>query len=136
MYKFQIQFATIVCCSLEKRFIYRLVCILQFNVFTHDSDSDFVFCVFHHLQEVQPRSHVRFTIRRDTHFAENDFVHVLLVHFQRHLIDGRHVNRLHYSVRSHVTEQCDFATHFRSNIFFRSENKDIRLDTNFLELLH
>ncbi len=87
------------------------------------------------VEEVEPGGHVGFPFGCDPGLAQHDFVEVLLVHLQGHLVDRRHVDRLDDRVGGHVAEEGDFAPGFGGHVMLGAQHEDVGLYTQLLELL-
>ena len=69
-------------------------------------------------------------------FFEHDLVQAFIHQQQRHIIDGFRIDALDDRARGDVTEARHFGAHRVGEFVFRSAHQDVRLNTEFQQLLH
>ncbi len=121
---------------LEKSFVYWFICILQFHIFSHQSDGHGIACTVNLVQEFKPRLHVGFWGRLDSGFTQYNVIKMLLMHLDRNLIDGGDIGRLNHGVGRHIAELRDFLAHIGWDVMLSAQHKNVGLYTHLLKLLH
>ena len=88
------------------------------------------------MEERVPGGEVRFPFRGDVHLPQHDFVEMLLMHQERHLIDCGGVDALDHRVGLDVAELRHFAAHADGDVFFGAKHKHVGLYAHLLQELH
>ena len=105
MEQMQIQFMMIVNSGLQQRLVDRLISVLQFHVFTYQTDLHRIRSRALQGKEFLPRLQLRSRADFHTDLTQDHLVHLLALQYQRNLVDRRYVDRLDHGILGHVTEQ-------------------------------
>ena len=121
--------------GVQQALVDALVGILQRDILAHQADAHFLFGALELGKEFVPLRQVRLSLTADARLLEDDVVQSLLVHHQRHLIDGGHVEALHHGVGTDVAELRHLLQHHRRQLVLGAQHEDIGLDTFLLQQL-
>ena len=121
---------------LQQGFIDRLVGILQFHILADQTNLDGLCRGGLQGKKLAPRLQLRRRSDFQSDLAQDDFVHLLTLQYQRHFVDSRYVDRLDNRVGLNVAEQSHLAEYIRMQLMLCTQNKDVRLNTQLLQLLH
>ena len=88
------------------------------------------------VDEFDPLRQIGLAFVRQLQLVERHDVQFLVQHHQWHFVNGRHVDRFDYRTHVHVTEQCNFAAHFVGQVFFGTQDQNVRLQSVFEQLFH
>lgn len=118
--------------GLEERLVDGLVGVLEFDVFSYESDGHGVGGRVHAGEEFVPRAHVGLSRWFYAGFTHHDLVEMLTVHQHRDLIDGGCVGTLHHGVGGHVAELGDLFLHRGGDVVLGAEHEHIGLNAELL----
>ena len=127
--------AVMIGAGVQQALVDALVGILQGDILAHEADAHLLLGTLELSQEVVPLVHVGLTVTLQASFLEDDVVQTLLMHLQRHLIDGGHVQRLHHSVGADVAELGHLLQHGGRQLMLGAQHQDVGLDTLLLQQL-
>ena len=132
----QFQASVIVSGGVGKGLAYRLVGVLKLYVFPDKAYSDRSLGRLELFKEVEPGGHMGFALGFHAGKAEDNVVQVLLMHFDRNLVDRGEIQRLDNSVGSHIAELGDFPPGFGGDGMLGAQHQHVRLDSKLLEFLY
>ncbi len=92
-----------------QRFDQRLISILQLGIFTDNGNGNFAFRVVQKMGNTFPAFHTWLRCRFDTKCCKHFVVETFLMIGNRHIINGRDVERLNNRTFTHITEQRQLA---------------------------
>ena len=131
----ELEAAVMVGAGVQQALVDALVGILQRDVLAHQADAHHLAGALELGQEFVPLVHVGLALCLEAGFLQDDVVQALLVHLEGHLIDGRHVQRLHHSVGAHVTELSHLLQHRGWQLVLGAQHEHVGLDTLLLQQL-
>ena len=135
MDRLDVDFAFIGRTRVYQSFLNGLVGVLQLHIFAHQADRDFVFRIFQALQELLPFAQFRLGKVLDLELANGQFVEMLLVHIERHLVDAPRVDALDHVAGPYVAEQRDLAPQLGRERLLRAAHDHVGLDAALLQHL-
>ena len=132
----QIELTIVIGSRLEQSLIDRFICVLQLDIFSYESYAYRIFGILHVCQEFPPGFQLGSRTYFHPRFSQNDFIEFLLLHFQRHLINRRYIDGLNDGIGFDITEQRYFTTQIDTQLMLGTQHENIRLNTDFLQLLY
>ncbi len=121
---------------LHQAFAYRFIGILQFDVFSHEADLYHFLGIGQFVQEEIPAGEVGFRALLHSGELQHHLIQSLLMHPQRHLIDGGLIEAFYHCLRCNVAELGHLPAHRGRQFFLGAQHEDVRLDADALQLLH
>ena len=109
--------------------------ILQFDVFSYERDVYAVFGMLKAVQEFLPLGQLGLREVLDLELANGQFVEMLLVHIERHLVDAPRVDALDHVAGPYVAEQRDLAPQLGRERLLRAAHDHVGLDAALLQHL-
>ena len=129
MEQVQIQLTMIVNSGLQQRLVDRLIGILQLHVLANQTDLNRLRSTALQGKELPPSLQLRCRTNLHAYFTQDNLIHLLTLQYQRHLIDGRHVNGLDHRILGHITEKRYLTQQVLVQLMLRTQHQNIRLDT-------
>ena len=117
-------------------FLNGFVGVLQFHIFTHQSDAYFTFGILQAPQEFLPFAQFRLGEILNLEFTDRQLVQMLFVQIERYLVDTPRIDALDYVSGLDITEERDLATEIRCKGLFGPAYDHIGFDATLLKHLH
>ena len=131
--KVSLDFMVVVCSGMSQRFEDTLVGILKV-IFADQGDVNHFCSLVASFKERPPWAELRRFAYRHIHLAEDNGIKALCLHADRYFIDGRHIQALYDGVLVYITEVGHFFLQSGIQFVFRTQDEDVRLDTQALKL--
>ena len=116
-------------------FVDRFVAVAQVHVLAHHRDGDFPLRVFHFKHQVVPALEVG-GLGVQAQFVANQAVQPLFVQHARHFVNGVHIRHGNHAPLLHIGKQRNFVALVLGNVTISPAQQNVRLNTNFTQLLH
>ena len=119
---------------MRKRFHYRQISVVHFNVFADESDRDDFFAVTRLFEHFVPESQIGFVVGKPE-FARNDLRKVASFEHNRRFVENVHVAVLDNAVGFDVAEQSDLVAGFLVDRIICSQHDYVRRYAQAAEFL-
>ena len=121
---------------MDERFRDGLIAVFQLHVFAHQSHLDGRFWMLVLREEFLPRCEVRRLVSGGhAQFFEHNLIQTFFHQKQRHVINGFRIDALDDRAGGDVAEPSYFGSDRIGQFVFRSAHQDVRLNTEFQQLL-